>query len=208
MLTTYCPYDNDYYIFLANNGHKIKDMAILIHEFGHVLDFATYRQGHLVRNIGMYQATSVYTKVNSTYYEYSFYEYLIKNNIYKEEALLNLSNSLASYMDLLAGISFLENVPDFMLHEDKEIIKVSEIPNINEEKISFMRSAILEMKDSMEYGYGIMLAFAMLDNPSLYDSFQRIKELFVTKEKKDKARFTNKLIAKTMTKKINKYFKI
>lgn len=72
-------------------------MAILIHEFGHVLDFATYKQGHLARNIWMYQATSVYTKVNSTYYEYSFYEYLIKNNIYKEEVLLNLSNSLASY---------------------------------------------------------------------------------------------------------------
>lgn len=95
-----------------------------------------------------------------------------------------------------------------MLHEDKEIIKVSEIPNINDEKISFMRSAILEMKDSMEYGYGIMLAFAMLYNPSLYDSFQRLREPFFTKEKKEKAGFTNKLIAKTMTKKVNKYFKI
>ena len=51
-----------------------------------------------------------------------------------------------------------------------------------------------------------MLTMTMLENPDLYDNFQRIREPLFDKEKLDNAGFTDKVINKSMVKRMNKYF--
>ena len=62
--------------------------------------------------------------------------------------------------------------------------------------------------DALTYSYGMMLSFAMLENPDLYDKFEKLQEPFFHKEKLDKVGFTDEVIAKSMVKRMNKYFKI
>ncbi len=205
-LTTYSPYDSSYYVFLADNDSKIKDMSILVHELGHVLDFQTYRKSHSSRNIGIYQASSIYTEVNSTYYQYNFYDYLIRNNIYKNEVMFDLVDTTASYINNFVGMSLLENIGDCKLKKNKGIIDINETSSLNEEQKQLFKDDILDIKESLEYSYGLILGLTMLDDPTLYDKFQSIRSPYFSKEKLDSIGLCDANIGKTMVKKMNDYF--
>ncbi len=205
-LTTYSPYDSSYYVFLADNDSKIKDMSILVHELGHVLDFQTYRKSHSSRNIGIYQASSIYTEVNSTYYQYNFYDYLIRNNIYKNEVMFDLIDTTASYINNFVGMSLFEDIKDYELKKNKGIIDINEISSLSEKQKQLFKGDFLDIKESLEYSYGLILGLTMLDDPTLYDKFQSIRSPYFSKEKLDSIGLCDASIGKTMVKKMNDYF--
>ncbi len=211
-VTIWTPDDGTNFVFLAEQNNKIGELVTAIHELGHVYDFTTYANNHILRDTAAYNNNSPYCEVASIYHQYKFYEYLLKNNIYLNDTMENFLTSVNSNLTYLGEMLPLKLISDEYLRKNKLIIEKQEINrvinNLNDE--DFIDYNIVKDTfdgyDSVRYGYGFMLTMTMLENPDLYDNFQRIREPLFAKEKLDNAGFTDKVIAKSMVKRMNKYF--
>ncbi len=211
-VTIWTPDDGTNFVFLAEQNNKIGELVTAIHELGHVYDFTTYANNHILRDTAAYNNNSPYCEVASIYHQYKFYEYLLKNNIYLNDTMENFLTSVNSNLTYLGEMLPLKLISDEYLRKNKLIIEKQEINrvinNLNDE--DFIDYNIVKDTfdgyDSVRYGYGFMLTITMLENPDLYDNFQRIREPLFAKEKLDNAGFTDKVIAKSMVKRMNKYF--
>ena len=65
----------------------------------------------------------------------------------------------------------------------------------------------IDIKSALEYSYGMMIAFSMLDDKTLYDKFQMIRAPYFDKGKLDSIGLDDDKISKVMVKKITNYFK-
>lgn len=126
---------------------------------------------------------------------------MLKNNIYLTDTLTTLALVTNEYFNSLDYASLIGYIPSNFLKADslivykedlrKSTIKMPEVtPYLKEmdDEIPF--------DDALTYSYGIMLSFAMLENPDLYDKFEKLQEPFFHKEKLDKVGFTDEVIAK------------
>lgn len=214
-ISIYLPWIDEGIITVCNLDNKVSKMGALIHELGHTEDWFSYRKLHSRKSTSIYAKNigSLYSEVKSTYNEYKFYDYLLKNNIYLTDTLTTLALVTNEYFNSLDYASLIGYIPSNFLKADslivykedlrKSTIKMSEVtPYLKEmdDEIPF--------DDALTYSYGMMLSFAMLENPDLYDKFEKLQEPFFHKEKLDKVGFTDEVIAKSMVKRMNKYFKI
>lgn len=214
-ISIYLPLTDEGIITVCNLDNKVSKMGALIHELGHTEDWFSYRKLHSRKSTSIYAKNigSLYSEVKSTYNEYKFYDYLLKNNIYLTDTLTTLALVTNEYFNSLDYASLIGYIPSNFLKADslivykedlrKSTIKMPEVtPYLKEmdDEIPF--------DDALTYSYGMMLSFAMLENPDLYDKFEKLQEPFFHKEKLDKVGFTDEVIAKSMVKRMNKYFKI
>ena len=65
----------------------------------------------------------------------------------------------------------------------------------------------IDIKSALEYSYGMMIAFSMLDDKTLYDKFQMIRDPYFDKGKLDSIGLDDDKISKVMVKKMTNYFK-
>ena len=212
-VTVWTPDDGTNFVLLAEQDNKIGELVTAIHELGHVYDFTTYANSHTLRDTAAYSNNSPYCEVASIYHQYKFYEYLLKNNIYPNDTMKNFLSSVNSNLTYLGEIFPLKLISDEYLRKKKLIIEKQEINRVlndlneKEELIDYnIVKDTFDAYDSIRYGYGFMLTMNMLENPDLYDNFQRIREPLFDKEKLDNAGFTDKVINKSMVKRMNKYF--
>lgn len=210
-ISIYLPWIDEGIITVCSLDNKVSRMGALIHELGHVEDWFSYRRHHSRNSTSIYAKNigSLYSEVKSTYNEYKFYDYLLKNNIYATDTLTALTLVTNEYFINLDYASLIGYIPSDFLKENsltvykENSVKMSEVsPYLKEmaDEISF--------DDALTYSYGMMLSFAMLENPDLYVKFEKLQEPFFRKEKLDKAGFTDEVVAKSMVKRINRYFKI
>ena len=120
--------------------------------------------------------------------------------------MFDLIDTTASYINCFVGISLLENIGDCKLKKNKGIIDINETSSLNEEQKQLFKDDILDIKESLEYSYGLILGLTMLDDPTLYDKFQSIRSPYFSKGKLDSVGLCNANIGKTMVKKMNDYF--
>lgn len=92
--TMYNYVTNNSMITISDNKivKDVRLMAILMHEFGHVVDDIEKSKFRSRKEIVNYNFTSGYVEVYSLLYEKLFYDYLINNNIYRDSALYNLGS--------------------------------------------------------------------------------------------------------------------
>jgi len=83
-------------IFIPIKSFDIEDVAILIHELGHILD-NTELCNHSMIKSHLYPSCSIYQEVPSYYYEQKFLEFLIENGKYQIDA----QNVLLDNLELL-----------------------------------------------------------------------------------------------------------
>ncbi len=209
--TIYNPLDNKSMIFLADNENKIGELSTIIHEFGHVLDFYTYSKTHSNSMTSLYFQTSPYIEVNSTYQEYKFYEYLLNNNIYKDDTKSFLLDSALSYLQSLSSLAPIEFVNSKLLRKNRLILSRKELVSsvMKETGVALELSncdEAIDMKSALEYSYGMMIAFSMLDDQSLYDKVQMIRSPYFDKGKLDSIGLDDDRMSKVMVKKMKNYF--
>lgn len=210
--TIYNPLGNEKLVFLAETENKIGEISTIVHEFGHVLDLSTYSSTHSNSMTSLYFQTSPYIEVNSTYQEYKFYEYLLKNNIYKDDTKAFLADSVVSYLENLSVLAPVGFIDSKLLRKHKGVLSRKEITDSvrQETGVSLDMSLcdnFIDIKSALEYSYGIMIAFSMLDDKTLYDKFQMIRDPYFDKGKLDSIGLDDDKISKVMVKKMTNYFK-
>lgn len=210
--TIYNPLGNEKLVFLAETENKIGEISTIVHEFGHVLDLSTYSSTHSNSMTSLYFQTSPYIEVNSTYQEYKFYEYLLKNNIYKDYTKAFLADSVVSYLENLSVLAPVGFIDSKLLRKHKGVLSRKEITDSvrQETGVSLDMSLcdnFIDIKSALEYSYGMMIAFSMLDDKTLYDKFQMIRDPYFDKGKLDSIGLDDDKISKVMVKKMTNYFK-
>lgn len=210
--TIYNPLGNEKLVFLAETENKIGEISTIVHEFGHVLDLSTYNSTHSNSMTSLYFQTSPYIEVNSTYQEYKFYEYLLKNNIYKDDTKAFLADSVVSYLENLSVLAPVGFIDSKLLRKHKGVLSRKEITDSvrQETGVSLDMSLcdnFIDIKSALEYSYGMMIAFSMLDDKTLYDKFQMIRDPYFDKGKLDSIGLDDDKISKVMVKKMTNYFK-
>ena len=210
--TIYNPLGNEKLVFLAETENKIGEISTIVHEFGHVLDLSTYSSTHSNSMTSLYFQTSPYIEVNSTYQEYKFYEYLLKNNIYKDDTKAFLADSVVSYLENLSVLAPVGFIDSKLLRKHKGVLSRKEITDSvrQETGVSLDMSLcdnFIDIKSALEYSYGMMIAFSMLDDKTLYDKFQMIRDPYFDKGKLDSIGLDDDKISKVMVKKMTNYFK-
>lgn len=179
----YNPFSEEPVLFLDEADDSILEMSVIVHEFGHVLDYVTYNETHSNKETDIYGMLSPYAEVNSIYQEFKFYEYLLKNNIYKTSVKNNICEGMyEGYLEDLYNLSSLNK----------------NIGNSVNKKFAF--------KNSVLYGYGLMIALSILDDSDTYDKFQEIRNPYFNENDLEKIGFTSDRISKVMIKKVNEYF--
>ena len=210
--TIYNPLGNEKLVFLAETENKIGELSTIVHEFGHVLDLSTYSSTHSNSMTSLYFQTSPYIEVNSTYQEYKFYEYLLKNNIYKDDTKAFLADNVVSYLENLSVLAPVGFIDSKLLRKHKGVLSRKEITDSvrQETGVSLDMSLcdnFIDIKSALEYSYGMMIAFSMLDDKTLYDKFQMIRGPYFDKGKLDSIGLDDDKISKVMVKKMTNYFK-
>ena len=210
--TIYNPLGNEKLVFLAETENKIGELSTIVHEFGHVLDLSTYSSTHSNSMTSLYFQTSPYIEVNSTYQEYKFYEYLLKNNIYKDDTKAFLADNVVSYLENLSVLAPVGFIDSKLLRKHKGVLSREEITDSvrQETGVSLDMSLcdnFIDIKSALEYSYGMMIAFSMLDDKTLYDKFQMIRDPYFDKGKLDSIGLDDDKISKVMVKKMTNYFK-
>ncbi len=211
-ITIYNPLGNEKLVFLTETENKIGELSTIVHEFGHVLDFSTYSSTHSNSMTSLYFQTSPYIEVNSTYQEYKFYEYLLKNNIYKDDTKAFMADSVVSYLENLSVLAPVGFIDSKLLRKHKGVLSRKEITDSvrQETGVSLDMSLcdnFIDIKSALEYSYGMMIAFSMLDDKTLYDKFQMIRDPYFDKGKLDSIGLDDDKISKVMVKKMTNYFK-
>lgn len=210
-VTIYNPLGNEKLVFLTETENKIGELSTIVHEFGHVLDFSTYSSTHSNSMTSLYFQTSPYIEVNSTYQEYKFYEYLLKNNIYKDDTKAFMADSVVSYLENLSVLAPVGFIDSKLLRKHKGVLSRKEITDSvrQETGVSLDMSLcdnFIDVKSALEYSYGMMIAFSMLDDKTLYDKFQMIRDPYFDKGKLDSIGLDDDKISKVMVKKMTNYF--
>ncbi len=210
--TIYNPLGNEKLVFLTETENKIGELSTIVHEFGHVLDLSTYSSTHSNSMTSLYFQTSPYIEVNSTYQEYKFYEYLLKNNIYKDDTKAFLADSVVTYLEGLSVLALVGFIDSKLLRKHKGVLSRKEITDSvrQETGVSLDMSLcdnFIDIKSALEYSYGMMIAFSMLDDKTLYDKFQMIRDPYFDKGKLDSIGLDDDKISKVMVKKMTNYFK-
>lgn len=210
--TIYNPLGNEKLVFLTETENKIGELSTIVHEFGHVLDLSTYSSTHSNSMTSLYFQTSPYIEVNSTYQEYKFYEYLLKNNIYKDDTKAFLADNVVSYLENLSVLAPVGFIDSKLLRKHKGVLSREEITDSvrQETGVSLDMSLcdnFIDIKSALEYSYGMMIAFSMLDDKTLYDKFQMIRDPYFDKGKLDSIGLDDDKISKVMVKKMTNYFK-
>ena len=210
--TIYNPLGNEKLVFLTETENKIGELSTIVHEFGHVLDLSTYSSTHSNSMTSLYFQTSPYIEVNSTYQEYKFYEYLLKNNIYKDDTKAFLADSVVTYLEGLSVLALVGFIDSKLLRKHKGVLSREEITDSvrQETGVSLDMSLcdnFIDIKSALEYSYGMMIAFSMLDDKTLYDKFQMIRDPYFDKGKLDSIGLDDDKISKVMVKKMTNYFK-
>ena len=210
--TIYNPLGNEKLVFLTETENKIGELSTIVHEFGHVLDLSTYSSTHSNSMTSLYFQTSPYIEVNSTYQEYKFYEYLLKNNIYKDDTKAFLADSVVSYLENLSVLAPVGFIDSKLLRKHKGVLSREEITDSvrQETGVSLdmpLFDNFIDIKSALEYSYGMMIAFSMLDDKTLYDKFQMIRDPYFDKGKLDSIGLDDDKISKVMVRKMTNYFK-
>lgn len=166
---------------------NIKDvnmMRILAHEFGHVADNIE-RVNVSRKDNARYYWISSYAEVYSMLYEKLFYDYLIKNKMFRENAGKGLKLFYDVIKDNFNSVQYLSELDDYLLQNEryKQEDNLMEQVEVSEDGELLLDPAVLFDFNSVKlYSYGGLMAhyFSELKHNDS-DMFNRMFSNFKTK---------------------------
>ena len=191
--TLYNPVENESNVFFSSRIHSLRLLSLIVHELSHVEDFSDYFQKASSINVCLYQMRSPFCEVPAFYNQFRLYEYLLKNDIYKDAVMVELMSEFKGLID------FMDDLLLFSVFSSNELRKRSNF--ISREKIladvleqgegndffEFDESGLvnenISLDDSIQYSYGPLLAIALMDDEALYRKFSMIRGDYFDKDK-------------------------
>ena len=190
-LTVLNPIEKICNVFIKEKLSSIKHLSTFVHEMGHVFDDVDYMNRFSIKDTMKYMNENFYVEVLSTYYEQKFYEWLIENNIHKEETKLCFINFMNVYLDSIGDAILFSLIPDeyhnaavagFFTREEL-IDFIEEYHGLCEEYEDDLDVGIPEFDDAFNYGYGLMIANGIMHDDEIFNKFLNIRNGMFNKEK-------------------------
>lgn len=156
-------YINNKSFIVVGDDKVIKDvnmMRIIAHEFGHAADNFERTDVSRKDNVRYYWVSS-YAEVYSMLYEQLFFEYLIKNNIHRENASAGLKQYYLGIYDSFNSVEYLSNLEDKLLENERykqENNIVDQITIGENGTISFDAAILENFNETKLYSYGGIIA--------------------------------------------------
>lgn len=211
----YNPIEDISNIFVSPRKSSLRLLSTIVHELGHVKDLADYTQRYSSLQAGLYYYQTVYAEVLSTYYQYQFYDYLLKNDLYTDSVMREVFEELMLAADFNDHMILLSMLPDGAIREWKyaqekqtivnTIMDSSEIPIISLD-CSADDHRLVDFNDTLQYGYGSLLSLAMLADSKLYDSFLANRTGYFDMQKLASSGFSIEDTSEKVLKKCENYF--
>lgn len=152
-------------ILVVDDDSSISTMTTMIHELGHVIDFTNLNNTQGFTTANDYYLKSIYNEVFSMLMEKDFLSYLLRNNIYSEDACSLTEDYYYNIIESLKNLLVLSSLDDKLLVGDAYIdLKSNELmANVrkNNKDIVLHEDIIpseLDIHNDLVYGYGGILA--------------------------------------------------
>ena len=152
-------------ILVVDDDSSISTMTTMIHELGHVIDFTNLNNTQGFTTANDYYLKSIYNEVFSMLMEKDFLSYLLRNNIYSEDACSLTEDYYYNIIESLKKLLVLSSLDDKLLVGDAYIdLKSNELmANVrkNNKDIVLHEDIIpseLDIHNDLVYGYGGILA--------------------------------------------------
>ena len=152
-------------ILVVDDDSSISTMTTMIHELGHVIDFTNLNNTQGFTTANDYYLKSIYNVVFSMLIEKDFLSYLLRNNIYSEDACSLTEDYYYNIIESLKNLLVLSSLDDKLLVGDAYIdLKSNELmANVrkNNKDIVLHEDIIpseLDIHNDLVYGYGGILA--------------------------------------------------
>ena len=191
--TLYNPVENESNVFFSSRIHSLRLLSLIVHELSHVEDFSDYFQKASSIDVCLYQMRSPFCEVPAFYNQFHLYEYLLKNDIYKDAVMVELMSEfkgLINFMDDLLLFSVfssneLRKRSNFISREKilADVLEQGEENDFFEFDESGLVNENISLDDSIQYSYGPLLAIAMMDDEALYRKFSMIRGDYFDKDK-------------------------
>lgn len=152
-------------ILVVDDDSSISTMTTMIHELGHVIDFTNLNNTQGFTTANDYYLKSIYNEVFSMLMEKDFLSYLLRNNIYSEDACSLTEEYYYNVIESLKKLLVLSSLDDKLLAGNSYIdLKSNELmANVrkNNKDIVLHEDIIpseLDIHNDLVYGYGGILA--------------------------------------------------
>lgn len=199
--TFYNPVENDCDVFLQPKIRSLRLLSLIIHELSHVDDAFSYAHQTSPVNVSLYHMRSPFCEVPSYYYQLSFYDFLIKNNIYKENAVVEVVTEMNNAIQSMDNLLLLSLYPSKKLRKQSAFLSKREVfDSVLESQgkdcpIEFdenfasgcdgmeVSNEMISLDDALQYSYGPLLGLAMLGDDELYRKFSMIRDSYFDSQK-------------------------
>lgn len=170
-------------ILVVDEDSSISTMTTMIHELGHVIDFTNLNNTQGFTTANDYYLKSIYNEVFSMLMEKDFLSYLLRNNIYSEDACSLTEEYYYNVIESLKKLLVLSSLDDKLLIGNSYIdLKSDELmANVrkNNKDIVLHEDIIpseLDIHNDLVYGYGGILAtyynYLKEKDPDKYDFYR------------------------------------
>ena len=182
-MTYWDDYNNTCFVIrnIERKNTTVYDLATIVHEIGHVEDFDRVGKSNF-KNARNYMYFSILHEVNAIYREKEFIEFLIDNNIYKEEAQNNVINNCEGMLSSLKDFLLLTKLPNDLLQKNKYFnISQDQINKIFDNNLVTPEDYVMDIRNSLVYTYGEVLSDFLIENKDMYSvlfSDDRYMKLF------------------------------
>ena len=193
---------NDNMIFLSSAyDNNIDFYRTLSHELGHALEAILYLNSGKERDLNN-TFNSPFYEVSSSFMEYAYINYLLENNIYKEEAKLLLHDY---YIELLLN-SIYSNI----------ICRITDIENVFDEELNIDIKEFNTYLTTLERNYNLYDMFVKdkvsLEDPFIYGLGQLFSIYLYENYKKDpnyfKKEFSKSLLEYSQTEDMSSFERV
>lgn len=197
------------------SSSPLRLLETIVHEFGHVRDFADYSQRYSPKQTGLYSFQTSYCEVLSTYYQYRFYDYLLENNIYTDAVMLDVLGEFMMAVEVEDDMLLLSMLPDEAIRswkyaQEKQLMFDAVMSSSLQHDIVFDSNVIdhriVDFEETVSYSYGTLLSLAMLTDSKLYDNFLANRSGYFNMQTLTDIGFSAEETGKKMVKKCEGYF--
>lgn len=211
----YNPVEDISNVYFNPRSHSIAFLGTMVHEFGHVKDYADYSQRSSSIQTGIYSYQTSYAEVLSNYYQYKFYDYLLDNGIYTDSVMMELLNEFIYFCEVSDDMLLLAELPrevikNWTFSYNKQDIFQLIMESQEDKEIEFCDDVsdnhLVDLDSTVQYSYGPLLAVAMLDDDALYQTFLGNRRGYFDGEKLSSIGLSPEAAGKKMVKKCESYF--
>lgn len=202
-------------VFLRRELDSVSALATLVHEIGHVYDFLDSSKTFTMEEKSRY-ALGPYVEVLSIYYQQLFLEYLIKNNIRKEEvrmAYFDLFSGFFSNLDTALLLSLVTD-QEYSLIVDGDYTKNDVLDMLNHsslvQEFEFDEGypvSVMSGTKEIGYSYGFLLSNMLVDRVISKNSFLRMRSELFKGDDLEEIGFSSELSRKCLVKRMNNFIK-